>query len=202
MPFDDFTSNRKPNTSAWVLLGSMQTLEDHKNLFGIFWIDTNSVVTYKDKPAILYLADANMNARRFLPFKLDCVADQILKQLHQLQIIPKHGRQGLVSDDGIIRLDDQVQIIRNTFQSFLQFDLCKLLIACAHLRIREQIRQQVFHAIRSFEGITNELVRIFIQLALIPTRQKLYIIRYQAQWLLQIMRSHIAKLLEFLVRAL
>ena len=59
----------------------------------------------------------------------------------------------------------------------------------------------MLHSVCAIHGKTDELVRILIELSLIPIGKQLRVARDHTQWLLQVMRGHIGELLEVAVAA-
>ena len=65
----------------------------------------------------------------------------------------------------------------------------------------QQIMNQSLHAHRAIDRVSNIFVSLFIQLAAISVRQQLGIAGNHPQRLLQVVRSHVSKLLELFIRA-
>src|SRR5690349_16873527 len=82
----DLFANRQSNAAALEFMVTVQSFKDHENLFGIFWLKTDSVILDNDPQCIL-LGNfrINMNNRHFIHFaELNGIADEVLKYLAHL----------------------------------------------------------------------------------------------------------------------
>ena len=71
-----------------------------------------------------------------------------------------------------------------------------------HPRVFEQITQQNLHALGAIDSIANKFICLGIEFSLIAFGQELQETGYRAQRFLQVVRDHVAKLLQSLIRAL
>ena len=69
----------------------------------------------------------------------------------------------------------------------------------SYARKGQQVLHQLLHTQGAVDRVVNVLIRIRIELALITFRQQLSIGSYHPQGFLQIVRSHVGKLLQLLI---
>src|SRR5208283_1042016 len=93
--FDDLFADGQPNAGAGILLAGVQALENLENPLGILRLDADAVVAHGKEPAAGLLLDTDVDFRRALAAELESVADQVLKQLHDLRGVHRQARQGI-----------------------------------------------------------------------------------------------------------
>ena len=88
--FNDLLTNRQAYAGSWIFVSPVQPLEYDKYAVGVLRIDTNTVVSDREKPAAVPSFGRNMNTQSLHPSKLDGIAYEILKELHELRSIGCH----------------------------------------------------------------------------------------------------------------
>ncbi len=88
-----FLQIARPIPVPAVLSSVVQPLKDRKYAFEIFRLYADAVVTNRKDPIVCHWLGSNMNVRRPVPTKFDGIADKVLEQLHQLDVITHHHRQ-------------------------------------------------------------------------------------------------------------
>src|SRR2546425_11252231 len=90
MAFDDFFADGKADTGARILVSSVEPLENDKDPLKIFLGNADPVIAHRKMPAARLLLDANANFKRAFTAKLDRIGDKVLKELSQLDAIPRN----------------------------------------------------------------------------------------------------------------
>src|SRR4029079_3873088 len=85
MPVNDFFTNGQTHAAPFKFVVAVQPFEYHKNLIGIFWIETNSVVLDNHTIEIGPRFIINTNYRHLIFFtEFNGIAQQVLKKLSYL----------------------------------------------------------------------------------------------------------------------
>src|ERR1017187_8102088 len=96
--FDDPFTNGQPDAGTGNVF-AMQSLEDAEDAFAVLRIDADAVVAHLNQPVVRTANCRNMNFRRHAgPGVFDPVADEVLEQLNQLDVIGVQTGQFIVSD--------------------------------------------------------------------------------------------------------
>ena len=133
--------------------------------------------------------------------ELDRIADQILKQLDQLQAVRHDGWQGLDVDLGTALLDRAGQPIQRLLQGRRTVHPCQRLRLGGDARIGQDVVDHALHAHGTVDRESHEFPGIGIELVGQTLLQQLHVADDHAQGLLQVVRGNIGELLEFRVGA-
>ena len=71
----------------------MQTFEDSKDSAVMLHIDAYSIVGHREPPLTLVSFGRNLDPRRRRASILDCISDQVLKKLNELDWLPLSDRE-------------------------------------------------------------------------------------------------------------
>ncbi|BAE49795.1 hypothetical protein amb0991 [Paramagnetospirillum magneticum AMB-1] len=108
---DDPLADRKSNATSWILISSMEPPENLKNILGGVR-NANAIVADSNLPFAVFLLSINGYLRLTVRVaELDSIADQVLKHLHQLDIIADHLGKLAYSDFRVILGNDLSEII-------------------------------------------------------------------------------------------
>ena len=110
VPFDDFFAEGKADAGARIFAPAVQALEDDEDAFGVFRGNPNAVVAHDEMPAPVFFAGADVNDGRPFAAELDRIADEVLEQLRELDLIGQEGGQGIVRDLGVRLRDGDLEI--------------------------------------------------------------------------------------------
>src|SRR5579871_465818 len=89
---DDALANSQADAGAGILM-PVQALEYAENLPGVAGLDSDSVVLHRELPVPVLGSGIDQNLRRLAGSVLQGVAHQILKQLHQTNLMGvNHGQ--------------------------------------------------------------------------------------------------------------
>src|ERR1022692_1043506 len=94
----NFLADGEPDASAGKLFGTVQALEEDENALGVLRLDANAVITHRKDPAVSFPDCGNVHPGRVRAPEFDAIADQVLKELHQLGGIRLDYRQFVVTD--------------------------------------------------------------------------------------------------------
>jgi len=72
-------------------LSAVETLEESKNRFLILLLNTDSVVADTENPLLFIFSSPDLYARHRLGTVLNCIADEVLEDLHDLRTIAQRG---------------------------------------------------------------------------------------------------------------
>jgi len=90
--FHDTSADRQPDASSRNL-SSVQTFEYAEDLIEVLAPDADAIVAHRDNPFALSRFGVDGNLWRVRATVLDCVADQVLKELDELYLSRPHPRQ-------------------------------------------------------------------------------------------------------------
>lgn len=79
--FDNLLTDGQAQPGTRIGCSGMQALKNNENLFGILWVDADTVVAYCEAPSIVALFYRDVQAWRCGAVKLERIADEILQQL-------------------------------------------------------------------------------------------------------------------------
>ena len=123
------------------------------------------------------------------------VADQILKQLAEMNLVHAQHRQGIADDYGVLFLDLLLECSEDLGQYGVPVHgRSGALGSVGRVRIGKQVLQQALHAVRRIYGSLYELIGLGIQLALVPLLQEFRVDRLVTQGLLQVMTGGVREL--------
>src|SRR5262249_13205569 len=108
--FHDLLADREANPGARILTLAVQALEGDEDALGILRVDADAVVPDAEEPLTVRCLGVDLDDRRLLLAKLEGVAEQVLKQLHELGAIRADDGQGTVGDLGLALLNRRVQV--------------------------------------------------------------------------------------------
>ena len=163
----------------------------------------NAVIGHGEEPIILrpmLARHAHVHPRRALPAKLDGVADQVLKQLHQLNGVARDGGKRIVCHRRLALGDGRRKIQQNAVEHDVAVHRANVLVPRTHPRIRQQVVDELLHSRGSIDGIANEFVGVGVQPVLVPPGKQLGVTRHHPQGFLQIMRGHVSEPLQLGIR--
>src|SRR5207245_1317750 len=157
-----FFTDCQADAGARILLAGVEALEDHENPFKVLWFDPDAVVADTKHPfgrrrLIVALRRDGDSGR--VAAELGRVADQVLKQLHQLDRIAHYFGQRRVGDLDAALFDGDLQVRERLGQDFAAVAHLKRFAARAQPGVGQQVRDQALHAQRAVHGVANELVR-------------------------------------------
>src|SRR5579885_1919020 len=95
---DDLLADGQPDAGAGVFFAGMQALEDLEDPLVVPRIDPDPIVVDGKKPLSVASFRRNVDGGRGLSPEFDRIADQILKQLHQLEFVAGHDSQPVARD--------------------------------------------------------------------------------------------------------
>src|SRR5271165_2375706 len=110
--FDNLFADGQPDSAAGIFRMRMQAPENNEHVLLILGCDANAVVLHREDPFLSYLFRADSNRGRFGTAKLDGVADEVLKYLHQLRTNGHYRRKLNVLDDRATFLNCHFQILQ------------------------------------------------------------------------------------------
>ncbi len=84
MPFDNFLADRQSDAGPGIFAPGVQPLEYHKNALGILRADSDAVIPDGKNPFSRTMARSYVDFGRSFAAELDCIADQVLKELLHL----------------------------------------------------------------------------------------------------------------------
>src|ERR1043166_1976404 len=109
MLLDNLLADCQSNTRAWVL-AAVKAVENAKNLIVVFGRNADTVILHRDDPLSVLLLRADFDVWRVTGAVLDCVADQILKHLNQLHLVPVDRRKPANMNDRCAIQDRRLQV--------------------------------------------------------------------------------------------
>jgi hypothetical protein len=121
--FYDFPADCQSDTRARVLRARVQPLEEHKNTFDVLRLDANPIVADTERPITVGRVGRYLHhwcEARLL--ELDCVGDQVLKELVKLPRVRANFRQISASDGGCRVLDRRAEIRYHLVDYLIAFD--------------------------------------------------------------------------------
>jgi hypothetical protein len=203
MPLDDIFADREAHSCAGEFLAPMQALKHSEYSFEVLRFDAESVVLHR-KYLLLraVLPGRNMNSGYFGAPILDGIAEQILKQLRQLQLVGHHTRQGIVRYARPAFLDGTAKIDHRPTQGTLTRSGHEFSALRANTRVRQQILNQGLHAFGAIHREDDKFIRIVVQLALVASGNECHVAGHHPQRFLQVMRGNMGELLQILVGSL
>ncbi|MCI0366302.1 MAG: hypothetical protein L0219_20765, partial [Phycisphaerales bacterium] len=119
MAFDDLLADGEADARARVLLARVQPLKNDEDAIEVFRFDANSVVLHGEDPVASAPAFIRRDARFGADMdlwpgggisKLQCIAEQVLKQLRQLRRIADHVRKHVLRDDCLTFFDGDLEV--------------------------------------------------------------------------------------------
>ena len=84
MALDYFAADCQPHTGTRYF-SSVETLEESKNRFVVLLVNTDAVVADAEDPVVFIFLSPDLYARRCLRTVLNCIADEVLENLHDLR---------------------------------------------------------------------------------------------------------------------
>src|SRR5206468_7919991 len=112
--FDYLPADGETDTCAGHV-AAMQALEHTENSFMVPGIDPDSVVPHGNSPMQSGTRGRDPDFRRVCASVLDCVSDEVLKDLNEKDAVACQCGQFPDVDDGAARLDGLLQIIQRPF---------------------------------------------------------------------------------------
>ena len=132
MTVHDLLADRQANARALILLVGMQASEYVEDLILELRVDADAVVADGELPILSVTADVQVNLRRRFTAELQRVAQQVLKQLGQLEQVGPDGRQLAMRDFGSRFLDAPVEVVQGLLECRAGIDRHRLPAAGAH----------------------------------------------------------------------
>src|ERR1035441_3755209 len=102
----NFFADGEPDASAGKLFGTVQALEEGENALVILRLHANAVIPHRKDPAVSFPDCGNVHPGRVRAPEFDAIADQVLKELHQLGGIRLDYRQFVVTDQRTVRSEE------------------------------------------------------------------------------------------------
>src|SRR3954453_15825700 len=148
MTLDDSLADSQPYTAAALVgLVALAALEQVEDDTLIALRDASTVVGYGDMPKRRLFPHSDSNHRMLCGSLLDCVADQILKELHQLNMIGDDGCGGLDDDIGTGLANSVQQVLFCPMDGVLYSHGGEHSCRCVHgVRPRQQIADHRSHS--------------------------------------------------------
>src|SRR5512132_1609815 len=84
MALHNFLADGQTDAGSGIFVPRVEPLKNDEDPIGILWIDPDAMITHGKYPFACRALRGDMNARRLFATEFDGVAQQILKQLHQL----------------------------------------------------------------------------------------------------------------------
>ena len=197
----DLLRQRQADTGASIDVARVQPLEDHENLVDVLRIDTDAVVGDRDLPLVADLFGGHHDARGHpLAVELQPVADQVDEERAQQRRVAAHHRQRLDARScrrrRCARAPAGPSAAATTSSSA---DLGERGRGAPDPGEREQVVDQLLHALGAVDRERDVLVGAVVELARVAALQELAEARDLAQRLLQVVARHVGELLEVAV---
>ncbi len=141
------------------------------------------------------------NARRLGAPVVNGVRHEILEELHELNIDHTYGREWVAAHLGTAFRDRRLQIPQRGAQRCPAVHQSRSVEIVADHRVFEQIAQECLHSSGATHDPADEFLGPRIELALVLSREQLGVNGDHSERLLQVMASHIGKLLKVLIGA-
>jgi len=116
VPLHDLFAKSQADARAGVLFPIVQALEDDEDALAKLRVDADAVVAHGEGPVRAGRLRPDLYQRLGGAVKLDGIANQVLKQLHQLHFIAQHGRQRAAGHHGPAFLNGLAQIDERLLQ--------------------------------------------------------------------------------------
>ena len=202
VPVHDFLAGGQADTRSRVFV-AMQAFEDAENLRLIFRWNSDAVVFHRKNPiACPASAAVTRDARRLFGAVFQCIADEVLEYLRQVQRVGRH---------------DGERPQRDCRRWLSEMELCRLLIASLttlstatgssvasptspEREYSSKRFHQRVHALRPSDGHVEQLPCLLVQnLSGIAVADELQIVGDGPQRFLQIVRRGVGELLQVLI---
>jgi len=89
----------------------VQALKDDEEAVKVLRINADAIIRDGEDPFVTLSLAREVNARRLLAVELDGIADEVLKQLHQLRPVAHHGGQGIMSHRRLALLYHHLEVM-------------------------------------------------------------------------------------------
>jgi hypothetical protein len=90
---DDFLADGEADARAGVFGAGVQPLKHLEDPLGVLRLNADAVIADGEQPALRMLRGGHRHPRRLIAMELDGVADEVLKELHELAFVGHDGRQ-------------------------------------------------------------------------------------------------------------
>src|ERR1035437_3959894 len=173
-PLYDFPADREPNPGARVLVPGMQTLKHPEDAFGMLRFDPDAVILDRNRPLAVAVHRGNVDSRAFFHFpELDGVGEQVLEHLGELPLVRPKRRQWTRVDGSTALLDRNLRIPQGCRNYRAAVDLAEVKLLAFHAGIRQQVGDQLLHALGAVHGVVNVPVGSLIQAARVAVGKQL-----------------------------
>ena len=195
---NDLLADREADTCATVCVGRVQALEKSKDKVRVLGCNADSIVMNGYPPFGPIQVCANGNLRSLLATIFDCIAYQVLKQLHEVHLMHEQVWEQTAMYGRSALLNRSFQIPQCTVQRQVSGYRRGRQIgnAANGLRIREQVSDKRVHAPSPLYRKGNILVCLRIEPTRIPAPDQITVQRDHAQRFSQVVGGGVGELLE------
>src|ERR1700722_17033745 len=113
MALHDSFGNSEANSGAFIFIPAVQTLEHLEDASGAFHFHANAVVLYREVPPAAAGLSANRDLRCPVRVELDCIVDQVLEYLAELNFVGHHSGQLVEDNFGLIAFNRRMQSMKD-----------------------------------------------------------------------------------------
>ena len=149
----------------------MQPLEDHEDPLRVFGRDPDAVIAEREQPLLSFPTRRHRDAGGLLPGELQRVAEQVLEHRGEQRGLPQHYRQVARLDRGVRGPDRRAEVRPGLGEQHGAGDLLPPLGRPPHPAERQQVVDQLLHALGAVDGELDVLVGLLVQLARVAALQ-------------------------------
>src|SRR5262249_15896484 len=154
----------------------------------ILRVEADAVVGDAEEPFLVLSFGGDTDDGSLVVAKLDCVPDEILKQLPELDRVTHDRRKSTALNFGAAFLDRLVERDEGAVENLLAMDRLEGFALSADAGIGQECVDKRLHALDTRDGVIDEVVGVGVELALVPAREQLRIARHHSERLLEIVR--------------
>src|ERR1700722_18154987 len=121
--FDNSMANGEAHAGAGIVGGTVEALEEFKNLLLVLGVYADAVVPDGKQPFLVPLLRRHMNPGRLAASVADRVADQVLKNLFQLKLVHAHAGKSGARNGGVVVFDERLKRCQRVVQHLAGFDI-------------------------------------------------------------------------------
>jgi len=170
---DYFATNCQPHASTRYL-SAVETFEEPKNRFLILLLNTDSIVADAENPVMFIFSSPDLYARHGFGTVLNCVADKVLEDLHNLPVIAKRRWQIIARHRCSAFRDHCLQVLQGAIERLIHIDRSCCFLRTRCLAVRKEIIQEHLHALNTFDDVRNRGLSIGLRTVLNCAKRGLF----------------------------
>lgn len=131
----DFFTHCQSDSASGIFFCRMQSLKYFENVLVEFWCNANTIIVYTNLVILSKISSGYFYFRGFISPIFYGIADQILKQAHQVGVVSLYFRKiGLYGNDGVALFDNRSKILHRLINYNVQVAGSKFCALCSGSR--------------------------------------------------------------------